>query len=118
MNKDNNLKNKKLIPLNDHAFKKMFGERGCEPQLMALINGLTNRTGNKIVKNIKILEKEIPRDLYNDKEIKLDVLAETDNGELINLEAQIKNGDMESRGIFYSSRLQYRFDMNNTIFKR
>jgi len=100
-----NKKNKKLIPLNDHAFKRMFGEKGCEEQLITLINGLTKRTGKKAIKKIKILEKEIPRELYNDKEIRLDILAKTDKGEQFNIEAQLRNVDMTSRGVFYSSKL-------------
>ena len=100
-----NKKIKKLKPLNDHAFKRMFGEKGCEEQLKTLINGLTKRTDKKAIKKIKILEKEIPRELYNDKEIRLDILAKTDKGELVNIEAQLRNVDMTSRGLFYTSTL-------------
>jgi len=120
MNKENNEENqkflklskitkekgtKKLVPLNDHAFKRMFGEKGCEPQLITLLNGLTNRTGVKAVKKITIEEKKIPREDYGDKEIRLDVLATSDKGEQFNIEAQLRNVDMGPRGVFYAARL-------------
>ena len=108
MNKENNNcneNNNRLIPLNDHAFKKMFGSEGCEPQLMTLINGLTGRTGEQAVKNITIQENEIPRELYGDKQIKLDIIAKTDKGEQFNIEAQIKNVDMKPRSVYYTSKL-------------
>ena len=55
MNKEN--KKKQLIPLNDHVFKGMFGDVGCEEQLITLINGLTNKTGPAALKKIKIMKK-------------------------------------------------------------
>ena len=103
MIKNSNKKNK-LVPLNDHAFKRMFGDVGCEPQLIILLNGLTNRTGKDSIKKLKIIEKEIPREHYGDKEIRLDVVAITDNGEQFNIEAQLRNVDMGPRSAFYGSR--------------
>ena len=102
---NNKKKKKKLIPLNDHAFKRMFGEKGQEIPLITIFNGLTGRTGENAVKKITIEEREIPREQYNDKQIQLDIHATTDKGERINIEAQLKNVDMKPRGAFYASKL-------------
>ena len=107
-NKDNNKnknKNKKLIPLNDHAFKRMFGEKGQELSLITIFNGLTCRTGENAAKSITIKERVIPRELYDDKQVELDVHATTDKNERINIEAQIKNIDMKGRGAYYASKM-------------
>ena len=104
MNKQNKNKKKHLAPLNDHVFKRMFGDIGCGEQLITLLNGLTKRTGELAIKTIEIIEKEIPREQYDDKEIRLDVVGITDKGERFNIEAQLRNVDMDSRGLFYISR--------------
>jgi len=103
MAREDNTK-KILVPLNDHAFKRMFGEYGCESQLIVLLNGLMNRTGECAIKKLTIIEKEIPREQYADKEIRLDVVAITDEGEQFNIEAQLRNVDTDSRFIFYGAR--------------
>ena len=104
MNKQNKSKKKQLVPLNDHVFKRMFGDVGCEEQLTTLLNGLTKRTYESAIKTIEIIEKEIPREQYDDKEIRLDVVGITDKGERFNIEAQLRNVDMDSRGLYYVSR--------------
>jgi len=54
--KDNKIKI--LVPLNDHAFKRSFGEKGCEPQLSVLLNGLMKRTEKDFIKNLTMIEKK------------------------------------------------------------
>ena len=107
MNNENEKENKKkkLIPLNDHSFKRMFGEVGCEGQLITLINGLININGERNIKKIEIKEKNIPRELYEDKEINLDILTETNEYETINIESQLKNVDISPRGLYYLSMI-------------
>jgi len=93
-----------LVPLNDHAFKRMFGEENCELQLIVLLNGLMERTGENAIKKLTIIEKRIPREQYGDKEIELDVVAITDAGEQFNIESQLRNVDTDSRFTYYGAR--------------
>ena len=106
MTKENKGKvQKKLVPLNDHAFKRSFGEVGCEEQLIIIINGLTERTGEEAVNQIEIKERKIPRELYDDKEVELDIFAITDKGEQFDIESQLKNVEMDSRTMYYALRV-------------
>jgi len=106
---NNNKKENLLKPLNDYAFKRMFGDKGREEQLKTLLNGLIILNNEVPVKNIEILEKEIARNDYNNKEVRLDVLAKTDDGRIFNIEAQYSNVDIRKRNIFYIAKTLTKF---------
>jgi hypothetical protein len=56
-------KTARLNPLNDFAFKKILGEKGDEPQLIAFLNAVLQRTGKGTIKDVRIMENlEFPPD--------------------------------------------------------
>ncbi|MDR0908333.1 MAG: Rpn family recombination-promoting nuclease/putative transposase [Spirochaetaceae bacterium] len=95
----------RLNPLNDFAFQKAMGEKGDEPQLMAFLNAVLERTGKGNIVELEILEnKELPAEVVGGKMSKLDVLAKLADGTKVNVEVQIKNEyNMEKRSLYYWS---------------
>jgi hypothetical protein len=85
-------KTTRLRVLNDFAFKKVFGEKGDEAQLISLLNAILKRTGKDRIVSIKIIEnKELPADFLGGKTSKLDVRAVLSDGTRVNIEIQLKN---------------------------
>lgn len=97
----------RLKPLNDFIFKKLFGEEGDEPILIAFLNAVLNRTQKEKLVEIEIIDnKELTKELIEDKTGRIDVRAKTLKGEQIDIEVQLTNQDnMEKRTLFYWGKL-------------
>jgi predicted transposase/invertase (TIGR01784 family) len=96
----------RLNPLNDYLFLKLMGEEGDEEQCLAFLNAVLGSKSKRPVKLLKILEnKTFTADIIGDKSSILDVRAETDAGEKINIEVQLKDlHNMEKRTLMYWGR--------------
>jgi predicted transposase/invertase (TIGR01784 family) len=82
----------RLNPLNDFLFQKMLGEKGCEPQLKALLNALLASTGRKPLSEIQIIENTtLPPDIIGAKNSILDIRSQTPDRTKINIEVQLAN---------------------------
>lgn len=97
----------RLKPLNDFIFKKLFGEKGDEPILIAFLNAILNRTQKEELTEIEIVEnKELTKELIEDKTGRIDVRAKTIKGEQIDIEVQLVDQDnMDKRTLFYWGKL-------------
>ena len=97
---------KRYNPLNDFLFLKVMGEKGDEEQLLAFLNAVLGRTGDKKIETVEILEDRIiTPEFLGDKASVLDVRARTEDGTRLNIEVQLRNvGDMDRRSLFYWSR--------------
>ena len=98
----------RLNPLNDYLFLKLMGEEGNEVQCLSFLNAVlgakSNRArGSQPVNLIKILEnRTFSAGVVGEKTSILDVRVETDRGERINIEVQLKDlHNMEKRTLFY-----------------
>jgi len=96
----------RLNPLNDYLFLKLMGEEGSEIQCLAFLNAVLGSKSKKPVNLIKILEnRAVTADVIGEKASILDVRVETDTGEKINIEVQLKDlHNMEKRTLFYWGR--------------
>jgi predicted transposase/invertase (TIGR01784 family) len=96
----------RLNPLNDIAFTKCFGEQGCEPQTIALLNAILERTGRNTITEVSILpHKALLPYTVEGKTSVLDVHAKTEDGTKFIVEIQRKNEyNMDRRTLFYWSR--------------
>ncbi|MDR1893679.1 MAG: Rpn family recombination-promoting nuclease/putative transposase [Spirochaetales bacterium] len=96
----------RLNPLNDFLFQKMLGEKGCEPQLKALLNALLANTGRKPLSEIEIIENTtLPPDIVGAKKSILDIRSQTPDRNKINIEVQLANEyNIGKRNVFYVSR--------------
>jgi len=93
-------------PLNDYLFLKLMGEKGDEEQCLAFLNAVLGSKSLKPVTLVKILEnKTFVAEVLGDKTSILDVRVETDTGEKINIEVQLKDlQNMERRTLWYWGR--------------
>lgn len=97
----------RLKPLNDFIFKKLFGEKGDEKILLSFLNAILKRTHKEKLIDVKIIEnKELSKELINDKTGRIDVRAVTTKGEQIDIEVQLTDqGNMDKRTLFYWGKL-------------
>ena len=96
----------RLNPLNDYLFIKLMGEKGDEEQCLAFLNAVLGSKSRKPVQLIKILEnKTFTADVIGEKTSILDIRVETDSGEKVNIEVQLKDlHNMEKRTLLHWGR--------------
>ena len=97
----------RLKPLNDFIFKKLFGEKDDEVILLSFLNSIISKTYTEPLTEIIIIEnKELTKEMLEDKTGRIDVRAKTQNGEQINIEVQLTDQyNMEKRTLFYWGKL-------------
>ncbi|APJ04181.1 Rpn family recombination-promoting nuclease/putative transposase [Silvanigrella aquatica] len=89
---------------NDYIFKRIFGEN--ENIFIDFVNSILNQSDDKKIKSVTFLNNEINKDSQYDKESRLDVLAQLNNGSFLNLEMQMLNtGEYEKRCLYYWAKL-------------
>lgn len=88
---------RKVKPLNDFIFKKVFGEKGNEDILISFINAVLKRTKKEKIVELEIIDnKQLTKELILDKTGIIDVRAKTSKGENIDIEVQlIDQGNMD-----------------------
>lgn len=89
---------------NDYLFKRIFGED--EEIFIDFANSILNYPKEKQIKSVTFLNNEVTKDSEFDKESRFDVLAQLNDGSLINLEMQMRNtGEYEKRCLYYWAKL-------------
>lgn len=98
---------RKVKPLNDFIFKKVFGEKGNEDILIAFINAVLKRTKKDKIVELEIIDnKQLTKELILDKTGIIDVRAKTSKGENIDIEVQLTDqGNMDKRTLFYWGKM-------------
>ena len=98
---------RKIKPLNDFIFKKIFGEKGNEDILISFINAVLKRTNKEPIVEIDIIDnKQLTKELILDKTGIIDVRARTSKGENIDIEVQLTDqGNMDKRTLFYWGKM-------------
>ena len=93
----------RLNPLNDFLFLKLMGEEGNEVQCLSFLNAVLGSKNKNPIKLIKILEnKTFIAEIIGEKTSILDVRVQTDTGQRINIEVQLKDlHNIEKRTLFY-----------------
>jgi predicted transposase/invertase (TIGR01784 family) len=103
-----NIVPKKYAPLfSDWAFKKVFGNKGGEPLLMALLNDFLARVLPYEITSIKYLPTEVLGATFGSKKVIFDILCEDENGNAYLVEmqnAKLKNAGDRLR--LYIARIQ------------
>ena len=98
---------RKVKPLNDFIFKKVFGEKGNEDILISFINAVLKRTKKEPIVEVEIVDnKQLTKELILDKTGIIDVRAKTSKGENIDIEVQLTDqGNMDKRTLFYWGKM-------------
>ena len=96
----------RLNLLNDYLFLKLMGEKGGEIQCLAFLNAVLGSKGREPAKLVKILEnKTFTAEIIGEKTSILDVRVETDAGEKVNIEVQLKDmHNIEKRTLLHWGR--------------
>ena len=93
-----------LDPKVDFVFKNIFGSTKHPEILISFLNAILNPI-KKIV-SVDIKNTDIEKQFIEDKYSRLDVKATTSNGEVVNIEIQLKNeNNMIKRSIYYLSKM-------------
>ncbi|NGT46610.1 PD-(D/E)XK nuclease family transposase [Clostridium perfringens] len=93
-----------MKPSIDFVFKKLFGSEESKESLISLLNAIIK--SDSPIQDVKILNNDLDKEHNNDKFSRLDIKAKTNNGELINIEIQVKNEyNMIQRTLYYWSRI-------------
>ena len=80
----------RLKPLNDFIFKKLFGEKEDEMILLSFLNAVLSKTSTEKLTEVTIIDnKELTKEMLQDKAGRIDVRAKTAKGEQINIEVQL-----------------------------
>ena len=97
----------RLKPLNDFVFKKLFGEQESKDILISLLNAiLSEKDKNKLVSLEIVDNKELTRELIDDKTGIIDVRAKTADGMQLDIEVQLTDQkNMEKRTLWYWGEL-------------
>jgi predicted transposase/invertase (TIGR01784 family) len=106
MNKKSAASLRHLNHLNDYLFYKVFGEKGCEVQLLGFLNTVLGRTGDDQFTSVEILEdKTFTPEMIGDKSVTFDVRAVLQDRTRVNVEAQIRDQyNMDKRSLYYCGR--------------
>lgn len=112
----------KTIPLDrlldlkiDFAFKQLFGSEQNKSITIVFLNAILQKSNRGIITDIEFQNIEIIPEYLMDKEARLDILARTDMGEMINIEIQFSNQyDMVKRSLYYWAEL-YSFPLEKSM---
>ncbi|MCU5282963.1 Rpn family recombination-promoting nuclease/putative transposase [Bacillus cereus] len=93
---------KRLKPLNDFIFKKIFGENTDKDLLIGFLNSIVSFR----IEDIEVREEKLTKESLVEKQGILDIKAITSKKEKINVEVQLLNQyNMVHRTLFYWSKL-------------
>jgi predicted transposase/invertase (TIGR01784 family) len=90
---------------NDYLFKRIFS---TEEVLLGFLNDVFDLPAGKELTRVKLDDREMDPKYQLDRGARLDILAETEDGMLINIEVQVANEyDIPKRTLYYWSGLYH-----------
>ena len=92
----NNNKQERILKnrLNDRFFKALFGVKGHEKYLISLLNSLFesyNKGRSVVINKLTFLNREVDALKDDGKTCRMDILAQIDDGSIIDVEVQLLN---------------------------
>ena len=93
---------------NDYAFKRIFGSEEGKEALLAFLNAVLKSPPGQELVHIELLDREIDPQYLLDRGARLDVLARTEAGTLVNIEVQVANQyNIDKRTLYYWAGLYH-----------
>ncbi|WP_152655283.1 Rpn family recombination-promoting nuclease/putative transposase [Oceanobacillus sp. CFH 90083] len=90
----------------DFAFKQLFGNEKNKDITIVFLNAILAKSGRSPIQLLFFQNIEIGGEYEEDKKSRLDLLIETENKEIVNIEIQINNEyNMVNRALYYWSRI-------------
>ena len=99
--KDNLINRYEAPLLNDYIFKRTFTKDNPNGILRDLLEAVLKVK----IKNVQVLNADIPKDILDEKSGILDIRAELDNKKIVDIEMQVNNeGSIDKRSSLYMSK--------------
>ena len=99
---------KSINRINDYAFKRIMGSEEGKEALISFLNAVLKPAPGKELTSVELLDRELDPKYLLDRAARLDILARTAAGALINVEVQINNQyNIDKRTLFYWAGLYY-----------
>lgn len=93
---------------NDYAFKRIFGSEEGKEALLAFLNAVLKSPPGRELVRVELLDREIDPQHLLDRGARLDVLARTEAGTLLNIEVQVANQyNIDKRTLYYWAGLYH-----------
>ncbi|MDN5327165.1 MAG: hypothetical protein PWP41_1861 [Moorella sp. (in: firmicutes)] len=87
---------------NDYAFKRIFGSEEGKEALLGFLNAVLKLPPGQELAHVELLDREIDPQYLLDRGARLDVLARTEEGTLLNIEVQVANQyNIDKRTMYY-----------------
>ena len=99
-----------INPKTDYAFKKIFGSVQSKPILISFLNALLYE-GNSTIKDLEIINPNLPPQIEGLKDTYLDVKAKLSDGTLIIIEMQVLNVDSFAKRVLFNAAKTYAFQL-------
>lgn len=99
-----------ISPKTDYAFKKIFGSSESTEILKSFLNALLY-DGNQIIKNLEIINPNLPPRLQGLKDSYLDVKAKLENGTVVIIEMQVLNVESFGKRVLFNAAKTYAFQL-------
>jgi len=94
--------------INDYAFKRIFGSEEGKDALLGFLNAVLRLPPGRELTDVELLDREIDPTHLLDRGVRLDVLARTKEGTLINIEVQVANQyNIDKRTMYYWAGLYH-----------
>ena len=91
---------------NDYAFKRILGSEEGKEALAGFLNAVLKPPPGQELTTVELLDRELDPEYLLNRGARLDVLARTTAGTLLNVEVQVANRyDIDRRTLFYWARL-------------
>ncbi|AEF94664.1 Conserved hypothetical protein CHP01784 [Desulfotomaculum nigrificans CO-1-SRB] len=93
---------------NDYAFKRILGSEEGKEALISFLNAVLKPPQGQELHDVELLDRELDPKYLLDKAARLDILARTAAGALVNVEVQIANKyNIDKRTLFYWAGLYH-----------
>jgi predicted transposase/invertase (TIGR01784 family) len=101
-----------INPKTDYAFKKIFGSSESKDILISFLNGMIY-DGDSIIKELEIINPNLPPILQGLKDTYLDVKAKLKDGSLVIIEMQVLNVESFGKRVLYNAAKTYAFQLQS-----
>ncbi|WP_347491413.1 Rpn family recombination-promoting nuclease/putative transposase [Desulfoscipio sp. XC116] len=102
------VKSRKINRTNDYLFKRIFGSDEGKDALIGFLNAVLKPTLDQELTSVELLDRELDPKYLLDKAARLDILAKTATGALVNIEVQVVNKyNIDKRTLFYWAGLYH-----------
>lgn len=93
---------------NDYLFKRIFGSDEGKDALIGFLNAVLKPSPGQELTSVELLDRELDPKYLLDKAARLDILAQTATGSLVNIEVQVANKyNIDKRTLFYWAGLYH-----------